>query len=104
MLMSTTAKLAFKLGLVLVLLAASTSGQGPVVDCPRLILRPPAALVAPEDKATLALELSGSDAALNSLFVEWFVSRGRITGGQGKKVVEISTAEEDEGMTIKVAV
>lgn len=89
--------------LLLLLLALSVIAQGDKVDCPQIRISSPG-LIQPENRALVAVALSGGSVAHNSVTYEWFVSAGKIVVGRGKEAVQILTEEEDAGTNIRVAV
>ncbi len=89
---------------MLLLSALSVVAQGEKFDCPQIHLKLPGRLVQPEDRALLAVALSGGSVAHNSVTYDWFVSAGKIVWGRGTEAVEILTEEDDAGTIIKVAV
>lgn len=93
-----------KVVFLLLLSALSVPAQSEKVDCPQIRLSSPGRLTQPEDKAVIAVALSGGSGTNSSVSYDWFVSAGKIVLGRGTEAIEVLTGEENAGSNIKVAV
>lgn len=92
-----------KVVFLLLLPALSALAQSDPVDCPQIRINVPSRVTQAEDKALIAVALSGGSVAHSSLSFEWFASAGKIVKGERSETVEILTEERNAGTNINVA-
>jgi hypothetical protein len=68
--------------------------------CPTVSITGPAGITAPGQSMTFTANITGGD----GLTINWSVSRGTITSGQGTPSIEVATTSADAGQTVVATV
>jgi hypothetical protein len=81
-------------------IAECTNCVNPCPACPTLSVDGPAGVTKPGESMTFTANISGGD----GLSMNWSVTRGTITSGQGTPSIVVATTNEDAGQTVTATV